>query len=95
MFNFYIDNNAFPNGLKKADIDPVYKKVNPFDKTYYRHISILPLFLSEAFECCLYDQFYEYIFSIQFTYLFRKHNISYKYKYTNISYNFKQKYVCR
>ena len=42
MFNFYIDNNAFPNGLKKADINPVYKEVNPFDKTYYRHISILP-----------------------------------------------------
>ena len=42
MFNFYIGNNAFPNGLKKADINPVYKEVNPFDKTYYRHISILP-----------------------------------------------------
>ena len=30
MFNFYIGNNAFPNGLKKADINPVYKKVNSF-----------------------------------------------------------------
>ena len=26
MFNFYIDNNTFPNGLKKADIKPMYKK---------------------------------------------------------------------
>ena len=26
MFNFYIDNNTFPNGLKEADIKPVYKK---------------------------------------------------------------------
>ena len=25
IFNFYIDNNTFPNGLKKADINPVYK----------------------------------------------------------------------
>ena len=35
MFNFYIDNNTFPNGLKRADIEPVYKKDDPFDKTNY------------------------------------------------------------
>ena len=44
IFNFYIDNNTFPNGLKKADIKPVYKKDDPFDKTNYRSISILPVF---------------------------------------------------
>ena len=33
MFNFYIDNNTFSNGLKKTDIKPVYKKDDPFDKT--------------------------------------------------------------
>ena len=60
MFNFYIDNNTFPNALKKADIKPVYKKDDPFDKTYDRPISILPV-LSKAFECCLHDQIYEYI----------------------------------
>ena len=54
IFNFYIDNNTFPNGLKKADIKPVYKKDDPFDKTNYRPISILPV-LSKAFERCLYD----------------------------------------
>ena len=60
MFNFYIDNNFFPNGLKKADVKPVYKKDVPFDKTNYRPINILPV-LSKSFERCLYDQIYEYI----------------------------------
>ena len=45
MFNFYIDNNTFPNGLKKADIKPVYKKDDPFDKTNYRPISVSPVFV--------------------------------------------------
>ena len=63
MFNFYIDNNTFSNGLKKADIKPVYKKDDPFDETNYRPISILPA-LSKAFERCLYDQIYEYIDTI-------------------------------
>ena len=40
MLNFYIDNNTFPNELKKADI------------TNCRTISILPV-LSKAFERCL------------------------------------------
>ena len=57
IFNFYIDNNTFPNALKKADIKPVYKKDDPFNKTNYRPISILPL-LSKPFERCLYDQIY-------------------------------------
>ena len=60
MFNFYIDNNTFLSGLKQADIKPVYKKDDPFDKTNYRPISILPV-LSKAFKRCLYDQIYEYI----------------------------------
>ena len=60
MFNFYVDNDTFPNELKKADIKPVYEKDDPFDKTNYRPISILTV-LPKAFECCLYDQIYEYI----------------------------------
>ena len=32
MFNFYIDYNAFPNALKKSYINPVHKKVDPFEK---------------------------------------------------------------
>ena len=45
MFNFYIDNNTFLNGLKQADIKPVYKKDDPFDKTNYRPISIYLFYL--------------------------------------------------
>ena len=60
IFNFYINNNTFFNGLKKADINPIYKKDDPFDKNNYRPISILPV-LSKPFERCLYDQIYEYI----------------------------------
>ena len=48
MLNFYIDNNTFPNELKKADI------------TNCRTISILPV-LSKAFERCIWDQIYKYI----------------------------------
>ena len=58
MFNFYIYNNTFPNGFKKADIKSVYKKDDPFDKTKYRPISILPV-LNKPFERCLFDQIYE------------------------------------
>ena len=54
MFHFYIDNNTFPNGLKKTDIKPVYKKDDPFEKINYRPISILPV-LSKALERRLYD----------------------------------------
>ena len=49
IFNFYIDNNTFPNGLKKADIKLVYKKDDPFDKTSYRPINVLPV-LSKALQ---------------------------------------------
>ena len=41
----------------------IYKKDDPFDKTNYRPISILPV-LSKPFERCLYDQIYEYIDTI-------------------------------
>ena len=63
MFNFYIDDNTFPNGLKKANIKPVYKKDDIFDQTNYRRISMLPV-LSKPFERCLHDQIYEYIVTI-------------------------------
>ena len=56
MFNFYIDNNTSP---KLA----CYKKDDPFDKTNYRPISILPV-LFKAFQLCLYDQIYNYIDTI-------------------------------
>ena len=32
MLLFYIDNNSFSNRLEKANIKPVYKEDDPFDK---------------------------------------------------------------
>ena len=46
MFHCYIAN-------------PAYKKDDPFKKTDFRPITILPI-LSKAFKLCLYDQIYEY-----------------------------------
>ena len=60
MFNFYIDNNDFPNWLKKANMNLVLKKLTFLKKNNnYRQISILPI-ISKAFERCQYDQIFEY-----------------------------------
>ena len=48
---------------KKTDNKLIYKKDDPFEKTNYRPISILPV-LSKAFERCLYHQIYDYIDTI-------------------------------
>ena len=34
---------SFPDSLKCANVRPIYKKVDPFDKKNYRPVSILPL----------------------------------------------------
>ena len=51
--------NKFPKYLKKADINPVFKKDEKFLKTNYRPVSILPT-VSKNYERCLYDQINEY-----------------------------------
>ena len=38
---------------------PVFKKLDPADKTNFRPVSVLPL-LSKVFEKIMYDQLYEY-----------------------------------
>ena len=50
-----VKNEMFPVSLKCANIRPVYKKVDPFDKKNYRPVSILPL-LSKVYERVIYDQ---------------------------------------
>ena len=45
-------------GLKKLTLT-LLKKADPFEKTNYRSISILPI-LPKASESCLYDQVYEF-----------------------------------
>ena len=49
----------FPENLKLSDIVPVFKKLDPTDKTNFRPVSVLPL-LSKVFEKIMYDQLYEY-----------------------------------
>ena len=51
--------NKFPDTLKLSDIVPVFKKLDPTDKTNFRPVSVLPL-LSKVFEKIMYDQLYEY-----------------------------------
>ena len=50
-----VKNGMFPVSLKCANIRPVYKKVDPFDKKNYRPVSILPL-LSKVYERVIYEQ---------------------------------------
>ena len=54
-----VNENKFPDTLKFSDIVPVFKKLDPPDKTNFRPVSVLPL-LSKVFEKIMYDQLYEY-----------------------------------
>ena len=57
--NEAFNENKFPDSLKLSDIVPVFKKLDPTDKTNFRPVSVLPL-LSKVFEKIMYDQLYEY-----------------------------------
>ena len=54
-----ISTSKFPNGLKEADVIPVYKKKYKLSKKNYRSISILSN-ISKVYERCLYDQVSKY-----------------------------------
>ena len=71
--NKAFNENKFPDTLKLCDIVPVFKKLNPTDKTNFRPVSVLPL-LSKVFEKIMYDQLYEYAetFLNKLIYGFRK-----------------------
>ena len=47
--NKAFNENNFPDTLKLSDIVPVFKKLDPTDKTNFRPVSVLPL-LSKVFE---------------------------------------------
>ena len=49
--------------FKLADITPVYKKGDRFEKNNYRLVSILPVLL-KVFERCLYKQISSYFYEI-------------------------------
>ena len=46
---------SFADSLKCANVRPVYKKVDPFDKKNYRPVSTLPL-LSKVYERAIYEK---------------------------------------
>ena len=58
--NDSLKTGAFPDPLKLAEIRPIHKKEDPFDKYNYRSISILPL-ISKVFEKIMYSQVHSYI----------------------------------
>ena len=50
----------FSDELKLAQVIPLFKKADPFDKTNYRTVSLLSHF-SKVFERLIYNQINEYI----------------------------------
>ena len=60
--NKAFENNEkkFSDTLKLSDIVPVFKKLDPIDKTNFRPVSLLPLF-SKVFEKIMDDQLKEYV----------------------------------
>lgn len=56
-------NNTFPESLKMAQVTPVYKKEDPFQKKNYRPVSILPTF-SKIFEQSINKQLVSYFDNI-------------------------------
>ena len=57
--NKSIETGYFPGSLKLANVAPLFKKVDPFGKSNYRPVSILPL-LSKVYEKVLYNQLSDY-----------------------------------
>ena len=53
--NEALKTGSFPDSRKCANVRPIYKKDNPFDKNYYRPVTILPL-LSKVYERVIYEQ---------------------------------------
>ena len=51
----YALNGKFPSKLKMADVIPILKKDDPFEKANYRPISLLPP-LSKVYEKLIYQQ---------------------------------------
>ena len=67
--------NTFPNGTKKANITPLYKKKDKLNKDNYRSVNLLPV-LSKVMEKIMYNQIYEHMTHYFHSYLsgFRKNH---------------------
>ena len=60
--NKSFENGAYPDCLKEANVNAIFRKDDPLDKENHRPVSILPL-LSKVFEKLIYQQFSNYIVS--------------------------------
>ena len=69
LFNDSIEKSDFPRNLKLADITPVYKKIDPLDKTNYRPVSVLTV-VSKISERIMQKPINNFIISFLFPYLF-------------------------
>ena len=63
LINCSIENNSFPDLMKYAEINPVYKKEDRLIKNNYRPVSVLTGF-SKVFEYVMNDQLVEYFMDI-------------------------------
>ena len=59
-FNNALSSSQYPNGLKYAEVTPVFKKDDKSDKSNYWPISILPN-LSKVYERIMHNQIYPYL----------------------------------
>ena len=57
--NDSIKNGVFPDELKLAEVIPLFKKTDPFDKSNYRPVTLLS-HMSKVFERIIYNQINEY-----------------------------------
>ena len=55
IINDSIKNGVFPDELKLAEVIPLFKKADPFDKSNYRPVSLLS-HMSKVFERIIYNQ---------------------------------------
>ena len=60
IINNSLKRGIFPDELKLAEVIPLFKKADPFDKTNYRPVSLLS-HISKVFERIIYNQINEYI----------------------------------
>ena len=72
-FNNALSNSQCPNGLKYADVTPLFKKDDKSDKSNYRHMSILHN-LRNVYKRIMPNQIYPYLNEIvsKYQYGFRK-----------------------
>ena len=58
--NYSLRENIFPEELKRSEVIPLYKKLDPLKKENYRPVSLLP-HVSKVFERIIYKQINTYM----------------------------------